>query len=30
MARSAARGTVNSLPGQRRDNVGFRIARTMP
>jgi formylglycine-generating enzyme required for sulfatase activity len=30
MSRSAARGTVNSLPSQRRDNVGFRIARTMP
>jgi formylglycine-generating enzyme required for sulfatase activity len=29
MARSAARGTVNSLPFQRRDNVGFRIARTL-
>jgi formylglycine-generating enzyme required for sulfatase activity len=29
-ARSAARGTVNSLPPQRRDNVGFRIARTIP
>lgn len=27
-ARSAARGTVNSLPTNRRDNVGFRIART--
>lgn len=30
MARSAARGTVNSLPTNRRDNVGFRIARTIP
>jgi formylglycine-generating enzyme required for sulfatase activity len=29
MARSAARGTVTSLPFQRRDNVGFRIARTL-
>ena len=29
MARSAARGTVNSLPTNRRDNVGFRIARTI-
>jgi formylglycine-generating enzyme required for sulfatase activity len=29
MARSAARGTVTSLPVQRRDNVGFRIARTL-
>ena len=29
MARSAARGTVNSLPTSRRDNVGFRIARTI-
>ncbi len=28
-ARSAARGTVNSLPTNRRDNVGFRIARTI-
>jgi formylglycine-generating enzyme required for sulfatase activity len=28
-ARSAARGTVNSLPTNRRDNVGFRIARTV-
>ncbi len=28
-ARSAARGTVNSLPTQRRDNVGFRIAKTI-
>jgi formylglycine-generating enzyme required for sulfatase activity len=29
MARSAARGTVHSLPTTRRDNVGFRIARTI-
>jgi formylglycine-generating enzyme required for sulfatase activity len=29
MARSAARGTVNSLPTGRRDNVGFRVARTI-
>lgn len=29
MARSAARGTINSLPMQRRDNVGFRVARTI-
>jgi formylglycine-generating enzyme required for sulfatase activity len=29
-ARSAARGTVNSFPTTRRDNVGFRIARTVP
>jgi formylglycine-generating enzyme required for sulfatase activity len=29
MARSAARGTVNSFPTTRRDNVGFRIARTV-
>lgn len=29
MARSAARGTVTSVPTNRRDNVGFRIARTM-
>jgi formylglycine-generating enzyme required for sulfatase activity len=29
MARSAARGTVGSLPTNRRDNVGFRIARTI-
>ena len=28
-ARSAARGTVNSLPTGRRDNVGFRIARSI-
>ena len=28
-ARSAARGTVTSLPTNRRDNVGFRIARTV-
>jgi formylglycine-generating enzyme required for sulfatase activity len=28
-ARSAARGTVNSLPTNRRDNVGFRIARSI-
>jgi formylglycine-generating enzyme required for sulfatase activity len=29
MARSAARGTVGSLPATRRDNVGFRVARTI-
>lgn len=29
MARSAARGTVSSVPTNRRDNVGFRIARTI-
>ena len=29
MARSAARGPVTSLPTNRRDNLGFRIARTM-
>jgi formylglycine-generating enzyme required for sulfatase activity len=29
MARSAARGTINSLPTNRRDNVGFRVARTV-
>jgi formylglycine-generating enzyme required for sulfatase activity len=29
MMRSAARGTVNALPFQRRDNVGFRVARTI-
>jgi formylglycine-generating enzyme required for sulfatase activity len=28
-ARSAARGTVGSFPTSRRDNVGFRIARTI-
>jgi formylglycine-generating enzyme required for sulfatase activity len=28
-ARSAARGAVTSLPTNRRDNVGFRIARTI-
>jgi len=28
-ARSAARGSVNSLPTNRRDNVGFRIARSV-
>jgi formylglycine-generating enzyme required for sulfatase activity len=29
MSRSAARGTVGSLPTTRRDNVGFRVARTI-
>ena len=29
MARSASRGTVTSIPTGRRDNVGFRIARTV-
>jgi formylglycine-generating enzyme required for sulfatase activity len=29
MMRSAARGTVTAFPFQRRDNVGFRIARTV-
>jgi formylglycine-generating enzyme required for sulfatase activity len=29
MSRSAARGTVTSFPTNRRDNVGFRIARTI-
>ena len=29
MMRSAARGTVNAFPFQRRDNVGFRVARTI-
>lgn len=29
MSRSAARGTVSSLPTTRRDNVGFRLARTI-
>jgi formylglycine-generating enzyme required for sulfatase activity len=29
MMRSAARGTVTSFPFQRRDNVGFRVARTI-
>jgi formylglycine-generating enzyme required for sulfatase activity len=28
MMRSAARGTINAFPMLRRDNVGFRIART--
>lgn len=28
-ARSAARGPVTSLPANRRDNLGFRIARTV-
>jgi formylglycine-generating enzyme required for sulfatase activity len=30
MERSAERGTIGSLPATRRDNVGFRIARSMP
>jgi formylglycine-generating enzyme required for sulfatase activity len=29
MSRSAERGTINARPFQRRDNVGFRVARTM-
>lgn len=29
MMRSAARGTITALPFQRRDNVGFRVARTI-
>lgn len=29
MMRSAARGTVTAFPFQRRDNVGFRVARTI-
>jgi formylglycine-generating enzyme required for sulfatase activity len=29
MARSAARGTVSAFPYLRRDNVGFRVARTI-
>ncbi len=29
MMRSAARGTVTAIPFQRRDNVGFRVARTI-
>ena len=29
MARSAARGTVTAFPFLRRDNVGFRVARTI-
>jgi formylglycine-generating enzyme required for sulfatase activity len=29
MMRSAARGTVTSFPFLRRDNVGFRVARTI-
>jgi len=29
MMRSAARGTVNAFPFLRRDNVGFRVARTI-
>lgn len=29
MMRSAARGTITAFPFQRRDNVGFRVARTI-
>jgi formylglycine-generating enzyme required for sulfatase activity len=29
MARSAARGTITAFPYLRRDNVGFRVARTI-
>jgi len=29
MMRSAARGTMTAFPFQRRDNVGFRVARTI-
>lgn len=29
MMRSAARGTVTAFPYLRRDNVGFRVARTI-
>jgi formylglycine-generating enzyme required for sulfatase activity len=29
MARSASRGPVTSLPTNRRDNLGFRVARTI-
>jgi len=29
MMRSAARGTMNAFPYLRRDNVGFRVARTI-
>lgn len=29
MHRSAHRGTTNTFPTQRRDNVGFRVARTI-
>lgn len=29
MMRSAARGTLGAFPFQRRDNVGFRVARTI-
>jgi formylglycine-generating enzyme required for sulfatase activity len=29
MMRSAARGTVSAFPSLRRDNVGFRVARTI-
>jgi formylglycine-generating enzyme required for sulfatase activity len=29
-ARSAHRGPLTSVPTSRRDNVGFRVARTVP
>jgi formylglycine-generating enzyme required for sulfatase activity len=29
-ARSAHRGATNYFPNQRRDNVGFRVVRTLP